>query len=138
MKHLSKIIISTLLLTSFFSTAEVAVIVHPTNSNTIDKNTIKRIFLGKNKKYDNGNKIIPINQNQGSEARTEFGKKVIGKSDSQLKAYWSKLIFTGKGTPPDEKSNDAEVLKLIASTPDAISYINADKVDDTVKVIATF
>lgn len=130
--------ISPLLFASFISIADVAVIVHPSNSNALDKNAIKRIFLGKNKKYDNGNKIIPINQNQGAAARTEFGQKVIGKSDSQLKAYWSKLIFTGKGTPPDEKSSDTEALKAVASTPDAISYVSADKVDDTVKVIATF
>jgi len=132
------VIISVLLLAPFACFAEVAVIVHPSNNNTLDENTIKRIFLGKNKKFDNGNKIIPMNQNQGSGARTEFGKKVLGKSDSQLKAYWSKLIFTGKGTPPDEKSNDAEILKLVASTPDAIAYVDASSLDDSVKVVGKF
>lgn len=126
------------LLASFTCIAEVAVIVHPSNNNALDEKTIKRIFLGKNKKFDNGNKIIPMNQNQGSEARTAFGKKVLGKSDSQLKAYWSKLIFTGKGTPPDEKSNDAEILKLVANTPDSIAYVDAASLDDSVKVVGRF
>ncbi len=138
MKNLLTIIIITLIFTSFISNADVAVVVHPSNSSSLDEKTIKRIFLGKNKKFDNGNKIIPINQNQGSAARSEFGKKVVGKSDSQLKAYWSKLIFTGKGTPPDEKSNDAEVLKFIANTPDAIGYIDASAVDGSVKVVGKY
>ena len=138
MKNLLTIIIITLIFTSFVSIAEVAIIVHPSNNNSLDENSIKRIFLGKNKKFDNGNKIIPMNQNQGANARTEFGKKVLSKSDSQLKAYWSKLIFTGKGTPPDEKSNDAEILKFIANTPDAIGYIDASAVDDSVKVVGKY
>jgi len=138
MKNILTVAITAFLSISFACKAEVAVIVHPSNNNALDENAIKRIFLGKNKKFDNGNKIIPMNQNQGSSARTEFGKKVLGKSDSQLKAYWSKLIFTGKGTPPSEKSNDAEILKLVASTPDSIAYVDTASLDDTVKVVGKF
>lgn len=52
-----------------------------------------------------------------------------------MKAYWSKLIFSGKAKPLKELSSDSEVLRWMSSTPNAIAYIDASKVDDSVKVV---
>lgn len=138
MKFYIKLTLAALLLTSLNSIAGVVVIVHPSNGNTIDKNLIKRIYLGKAKKYPDGNQIIALNQTHGSAITNEFSDKVLKKSASQLKAYWSKLIFTGKGTPPSEMDDDAAVKKLVANNPDTIGYISSDSVDDKVKVIGSF
>ena len=64
-----------------------------------------------------------------------FYKKVVGKSESQAKAYWSKQIFTGKGTPPEEVGGDDAVKAKIASTPSAVGYIDASAVDGSVKQV---
>ncbi len=74
----------------------------------------------------------------GSDVHKEFAKKVLGKSSSQLKAYWAKLVFTGKGTPPKQINSDAEMIKLVAANPNLIGFVNAASVDDSVKVAATF
>ena len=50
---------------------------------------------------------------------------------------WSKLVFTGKATPPKEYAGNAEVKKAAATDPKAIGYIDKSAVDDTVKVILT-
>lgn len=55
-----------------------------------------------------------------------------------MKAYWSKLVFTGKGTPPQEVPGDAEVKALIGSNPSTIGYIDAGSVDASVKVVHKF
>lgn len=70
--------------------------------------------------------------------RTAFDDGIIGKSASQLKSYWSKLVFTGKGTPPQEVSSEDEIKKLVASNPNMIGYIDAANVDSSVKVALTF
>jgi len=57
---------------------------------------------------------------------------------SKLKGHWSKLIFTGKGTPPKEVSTDAEVIELVAANPNIIGYINASSVTDKVKIAGKF
>ena len=54
-----------------------------------------------------------------------------------MKAYWSKLVFTGKGTPPAELANEAAVLSHVAANPDAIGYVDAASVDGSVKVVLT-
>jgi hypothetical protein len=38
-----------------------------------------------------------VEWSENSTQRVEFGNKVLGKSPSQLHAYWSKIIFTRKG-----------------------------------------
>jgi ABC-type phosphate transport system substrate-binding protein len=75
---------------------------------------------------------------EGLVFRGDFEKKVLNKSASQIKAYWSKLVFTGKGTPPKEVSSDAEVINLIKSNPNLIGYVDESSVTGDVKVIATF
>lgn len=128
----------TLFLFSTSSLADVAVIVHPSNGSTIDSTAVTKIFTGKSKSFSDGNKVAPVSQSSSSEVTKEFNKKALKKSSSQLKAYWSKLVFTGKGTPPKELSNDAAVLKHVASTPNAIGFVSKGAVDGSVKVVQNY
>ncbi|MEJ6474605.1 phosphate ABC transporter substrate-binding protein [Pseudoalteromonas piscicida] len=123
---------------SSFSTLAVDVIVNPANSATLDENEIKQIFIGKSKSFSDGSKALPITQADGSSVTDEFNEKVLNKSSSQLKAYWSKLVFTGKGTPPKEAADDAEVIKLVASNPNLIGFVSSGAADSSVKVVKSF
>jgi len=133
-----KTILPALLLQSSICLADVAVIVHPSNSNTIEKSNIARIFLGKVKRFPDGKQVVPLNQNSKHKSSAEFNKKVLKKSPSQFKGYWSKLVFSGKGTPPKSVASDADMIDLIAANPNMIGYISATAVTDNVKVIGTF
>lgn len=120
-----------------FNVTAVNVIVHPSNSNILDKSDIKKVFLGKSKKFPNGEQAVPIALSEGK-ARDEFLSAVIEKSESQLKAYWSKLIFTGKGQAPKSVENEAEIVKLISQNPNMIGYVSDAALDDSVKVLIKF
>ncbi|MDZ7923856.1 MAG: phosphate ABC transporter substrate-binding protein [Marinagarivorans sp.] len=95
-------------------------------------------FFRKKTAFEDGSKATPFYLAQGHDAVEEFNKKALGKSSSQLKAYWSKLIFTGKGTPPDALGNIDDVLARVASDPSAIAYIDAAKATKNVKVVVTY
>ncbi|WP_166421821.1 phosphate ABC transporter substrate-binding protein [Pseudoalteromonas sp. Z1A8] len=131
------ILVSALSLCSINVFAEVAVIINPSNVSSVDADTIKKIYLGKSKSFSNGDKVNPVNQD-GTSVTDEFNDKVVGKSSSQLNAYWSKLIFTGKGTPPEKLASDQAVIDFVSANNNAIGYIDSSKVSDKVKVIATF
>ena len=134
----TKLCVTILGLASAFVQAEIAVVVHPSNASAIDSSAISRIFLGKMKSFDGGGQAVPITQEGSNAATDEFNSKVLNKSGSQLKSYWSKLVFTGKGTPPKVVANDAEVINLISTNPNLIGYIDAAAVTGSVKVIAKF
>jgi len=128
--------VSVLLLSSTYSFAELVVIVHPGNSlEAITKDKLKRIYLGKSKEFPNGLIIAALDQEKESEEKEEFYKKVVGKSLSQVSAYWSRLIFTGKGVPPRVLANDKEIKSWVASHPESIAYINSENADDSIKIL---
>ena len=115
----------------------VTVIVHPSNAASLDKSSISRIFLGKAKSFPGGGAAVPITLAEGSAGSDAFNSNVLNKSASQLKAYWSKLVFTGKGTPPKSVANDAEMIALISANPNMIGFIEGGG-DGSVKVVAEF
>lgn len=126
------------LLASPLVLAETAVVIHPDNASELSEKDIQRIFLGKQKSFPSGEGAIPVDQNKGSAVRDAFFASVLGKSEQQVKSYWSRLVFTGKGTPPKEVGDSAAVLKLVATNPNTIGYIDAALVDASVKVVHKF
>ncbi len=118
--------------------AEVLVITNPSNSAALTESDVKRIFLGKMKSFPGGGTILSVNQSTSSDVRKTFDKAALGKSPSQMKAYWSKLVFSGKGNPPKELASDAEVIKLVAENPAVIGYIDAASKTSDVKVVASY
>jgi ABC-type phosphate transport system substrate-binding protein len=81
--------------------------------------------------------FTPVDQTEGSAIRLEFYKKLADKEASQVKAIWSKLVFTGKGTLPREMASNDAVKKAVAADTNAIGYIEKSAVDGSVKVVAT-
>ncbi|PCJ20510.1 MAG: phosphate ABC transporter substrate-binding protein [Gammaproteobacteria bacterium] len=118
--------------------ADLVVVVHPDNSvSSITDADISRIFLKKTDSFPDKNKATPIDQKEGNPLRDAFYSKVTKKDAAQLNSYWSRLIFTGKGTPPKVVRNDKKVKSLISKNADHIGYIDSASVDDTVKVVFT-
>jgi len=138
MKNIISLLLLTALTLSHACYADVSIVVNTANSSAISDTEISRLFLGKLKRFSGGESATPVNSKAGTAARADFEQKVLNKSSSQIKAYWSKRVFSGKGTPPTEVDNDAAVLAFVAANADAIGYVDAGSVDDTVKVVKTF
>ncbi|WP_394130047.1 phosphate ABC transporter substrate-binding protein [Shewanella maritima] len=112
----------------FAANAAVVVVGNP-GASDISKSDAKKAFLGK------GSAFVVYEFDEGSALRSEFHSKVTGKSDSQLKAFWSKQVFTGKGNPPATVSDASAMKAAISSNPSAIGYMDEADVDGSVKVI---
>ena len=109
--------------------ADVVVIVSAkSTASTMTADQIAQIYLGKStqmKPMDSGD----------TPTRSQFYTKVAGKDAAQIKAIWSKLVFTGKATPPQELPTSADVVKAVASNPDSVGYVDRAAVDSSVKVV---
>ncbi|WP_373889317.1 hypothetical protein [Massilia sp. TS11] len=111
---------------------EIAVIVNPKNPATrMFSEQAAQFFLGKSTLF------TPVEYTDGTAIKNDFYQKVLNKDTAQVKAIWSKLVFTGKGAAPKEYGSAAEVKKAVAHDPQAIGYIDKAAVDDSVKVILT-
>lgn len=97
---------------------------------------VASVFLGKSSTTPEGTRLVPINQPEGSPARDEFHARILGKSATQVKAYWSKMIFSGKGQPPAELPDDVAVRKFVSSHPGTIGYVDKGAVDSSVHILS--
>jgi len=119
--------------------AETSVVVHPSNDITLSRKDIQRIYLGKLRTFPNRKEsVLPINQALSSSSRIQFEKVVLNKTPQQLKSYWARRVFTGKGVPPTVAINADEVRKLVAKNPSTIGYMDSLNVDSSVKVVLSF
>jgi ABC-type phosphate transport system substrate-binding protein len=118
------------------TTADVVAVVSARSAVIVlSRSQLADIFLGRVTRFPNGVQAVPIDQADGSVARDEFYLKLAGKSAAQLKAYWSKIIFTGRGQPPPAVANSDEVRRRLIGNPAAIGYIESNRVDDAVRIV---
>jgi ABC-type phosphate transport system substrate-binding protein len=114
----------------------VAVVSAKSPINALTANQVADIFLGKTAHFPDGTPAVPIDLNEDSSEREKFYAQFTGKSPAQVKAYWSKIIFTGRGQPPRQASSSVEARKIVAENPNAIGYIDSSAVDRSVKVLS--
>jgi ABC-type phosphate transport system substrate-binding protein len=135
MKRSSKTMIAAgLTFTSALQQARADVVVIVSAHSTIaamSTAAIARLYLGES------NTMTPVDIATPSGTRREFYTKVTGRNDGQVKARWSKLVFTGKCSAPKEFASGEEVVKAIAADPHAIGYVDSSFVNMTVKIIYT-
>lgn len=117
--------------------AELVIIVHP--SNPIERITMPQIadiYLKKKFSFPQGRSVEPIDQEANNPIRSMFYATILGRTEAQIRAYWSKRIYAGKRYPPDTLSSDQQVREYIAEHRDAIGYIDDSSVDDSVRVVS--
>lgn len=112
---------------------DMVVIVNKANDNTVDKTLIARIYQGESRTWPNGGSIAAYDLPEDNPERAAFDSDVVGKSQPGLKSLWAQNVFTGKALPPKTAASDDDVKKAVAANKNAIGYVKASSVDDTVK-----
>jgi len=130
MKTLKLILIFCLLFLFTLSFAQTKgsfkVIVHKSNSNSsLNKVEISKLFLKKTTRWKGSKqKVEPVDLVDTSPVRENFSTEIHNKKVGAIKAYWQKLIFSGRRVPPPEKKTDIDVLKYVHENTGAIGYVS--------------
>lgn len=93
------------------------------------------IYLGRRTRFPDGRRAEPVDYRDGSSATDAFYREILGRSAPQLRAHWSRLLFTGRGRAPHQVGSAEELIEWIAAQPNAIGYVAADTVDDSVRIV---
>ena len=112
---------------------ELAVIVHPSRAATLTSETVKRIYLKRQRFWDDGHAFVAINLEVATPEREAFTRLVFGDEAARLPAYWNEQYFHGV-MPPIILGSEEAVVRYVASRPDAIGYVDARHVDASVAV----
>ncbi len=84
--------------------------------------------------WDNGDPIVIFDLKVKNEVRDIF-YNFLGKSSSRMKSIWMKKMLLGEGDPPEPLDSEKVMLSKIIETPGSIGFINAELVNDEVKLL---
>lgn len=103
------------------------VIVNAANpKSTMGVEELSDAFLKKMQRWPQGDEVMPVDLTEESKIRESFSRLALQKSTAAVKAYWQKMIFSGREVPPPEKASGAEVVVYVRSNRGAIGYVAAD------------
>jgi ABC-type phosphate transport system substrate-binding protein len=106
--------------------ADFVVVVHTGNSQSaLPAAEISKLFLHRITLWSSSERVMPVDLTEDSPVRASFSRAIHERSTAAVKAYWQKMIFSGRDVPPPEKSSAAEVLAYVRANPGAIGYVPA-------------
>jgi hypothetical protein len=107
---------------------ELVVVMGP-GAGPITKDQLADVYLGRS------NTLKPLDLPESNGLRDQFYKRVTDRDAAQVKALWSRIIFTGQGQPPKELPDAAAVKKAVAADPRMVGYMDKSDADASVKVV---
>lgn len=115
---------------------ELVVIVNANNPITaLTREQVVDIYMGRRTHFPDGHAALPIDLNPDSPLRVAFYQTLVGRTVAQVNAYWARLLFTGRATPPRVLSTPEAVRDVVRANPNAIAYLDSQMVDDQVKIV---
>lgn len=120
--------------TAVTAAAQISVVVSKSSQQTASASELKQMFAGVRLSWPSGEKIVIADQSD-TEVGKSFYEKFVGKSVSQIRTEWTKLVLSGQASAPKKCSNDDAVKKTLADNPNGVGYISSSALDGTVKEI---
>lgn len=121
-------------LTSVRGEGRLAVIVHPERRATLSVEAVAQIYLRRKRFWDNGAAIVPLNLPALAPLRARFSARVLNQTQARLADYWNRQYFQGI-LPPATLASTEAVRRYVAVDPNAIGYVPASEVDESVRVV---
>ncbi len=119
--------------------AEPVVVVNATSAiQRLSQDEVINIFLGSYRRLPNGETAIPIDQPDSGTLRAEFYRKLVNKDLNEINAYWARLIFSGRTSPPLQAVQSVDVIELLMVNPGGLAYVDRSQVDKRLRVVLEF
>ncbi|QTQ36005.1 Uncharacterized protein ToN1_18510 [Aromatoleum petrolei] len=94
----------------------------------------EQFYLGHGHTLPDGSVVTLADLPPGS-IRDQFYQQLTRKNPSQIRAHWSRMVFTGRALPPQQAESMAQLRQWLASQPNLIGYMPAADADGRVKVL---
>jgi len=116
--------------------AELVLVANPQSGiERLSQDEVINIYLGRYRRLTSGVVAEPIDQPVDAEARARFYRRLVNKSLAEINAYWARLVFSGKTRPPLVAESVDSMLRLVATQPGALAYVERSQADARVKIV---
>lgn len=104
----------------------------------LSQDEVVNIFLGRYRRLPTGETAVPIDQPESSPVRADFYRRLVNKDLNEINAYWSRLIFSGRTSPPIQAASTADVLVLLLGQPGSVAYVERAQLDKRFRIVMEF
>lgn len=116
--------------------AELVVIANPKSGvERLTRDDVVNIYLGRYRRLASGIAAEPLDQTTDAESRAQFYRKLVGKSQTEINAYWARLVFSGKTQPPLVVNSVDDAYQMVIARPGALAYVERSRVDKRVLIV---
>jgi len=122
--------------------ADVAVIVNSeTGLSALTREELVNIYMGRLRRFPNGEAALPLDLPADSPEKNQFYRALVNKSLADIDAYWARLLFSGRTSPPETVNTADRMLDKVAANANAVGYANLDaalkrsRTDKRIKIV---
>jgi len=134
--RISVLILALLLAVEAMAQGYVVVVAKDSPVQELSMDMVRDIFL-RRRYFENDVRLVPVNLLGEDSARVDFENRVLEMDRSELSRYWTTSHFQGV-SPPTTQASLASIKAFVERVDGAISYLPANMVDDSVKVVYEF
>lgn len=91
--------------------------------DTISKQQLIDLFMGRTPYFPSGSAVVKLDAPSTSAVRKAFYHSLVDMSLSEVNAYWARLMFSGRATPPMQVPSEQDIVKLVTDNSNAIGYV---------------
>lgn len=95
---------------------------------------VEQFYLGRAHSLPDG-VAVTLADLPTSPLRDQFYQKLTGKNPGQIRAHWSRMVFTGRALPPQEAADIAQLREWLNAKPNMIGYLPSAEADSRVRVL---
>jgi hypothetical protein len=106
-----------------------------TGMTDISLATLRRAFQNEPATTPSGKRLVPFNHVPGSAARTLFDRAVLGLEPDAVGRFWINRRIRDEGLPPHTVPSPELALRVVASLPGAITYVDSKTSTNGVRVL---
>lgn len=115
--------------------AEVVVVVGKDSPiSSLSESQLRQLYLEGSGRIG-GISVKALDLPEDNRARKDFYQEAVGKTPAQMKSYWARMIFTGRGAPPRMVSGNRAMQVMLENNPELIGYLPGDQVSSGLKVL---
>ncbi|MDD2759484.1 MAG: hypothetical protein PHH11_04230 [Methylomonas sp.] len=125
-----------LILFSASARPDIVVIVNAaSNVEQLSRDDVVNIFMGRYRKLPDGTSVMPLDIKGDAPEKKDFYKALLDKNLPEVNAYWARLVFSGRTSPPLILEDADQVLKKVTLDPTVIGYTTDSGTREGVKIV---
>jgi len=100
---------------------------------TLTPEQVRAVYLGEHPFWGKV-RIFPVAYSENAPIMQAFLARVLGMDVNAYKVWWIRRIFRDGDVPPTRVGSTAEALRVVASHPGGIGFVEADQLTDAAGV----